>query len=132
MDNNQKIKELESQIEALKQELERNSSDIHHRANQIANAKTRANKIGVPFDITHKDIEWPTHCPILGIELKRGSSYEERGTSPSLDKINPDLGYVKGNVRVISNKANRMKQNSSREELEMFARNILSYLDGEI
>ena len=78
-------------------------------------AKTRARNAGLPFNITVDDIVIPTVCPILGITLVVGA----RGnTSPSIDKLVPALGYVKGNVNVISWKANRMKQDSSLEELE--------------
>lgn len=38
--------------------------------------------------------------------------------SPTLDRIHPDIGYVPGNVMVISAKANRMKNNASLEELK--------------
>jgi hypothetical protein len=37
--------------------------------------------------------------------------------SPSLDKIKPEYGYIKGNVCIISNKANTIKNNVNYEEL---------------
>jgi hypothetical protein len=40
----------------------------------------------------------------------------------SIDRINPKLGYVEGNIQIISHKANRMKSNASVEELKLFAR----------
>lgn len=46
--------------------------------------------------------------------------------SPSVDRINPHLGYVPGNVQVISYKANSMKRNCTMEELLMFAETVLS------
>lgn len=46
---------------------------------------------------------------------------------PSLDKIIPKLGYVKGNVWVVSNKANRIKSNATIEELELLVKNLKSY-----
>ena len=51
--------------------------------------------------------------------------------TPSLDKINPKKGYIKGNVCIISMKANVMKNNATREELENFAANIINYLKNE-
>lgn len=45
--------------------------------------------------------------------------------SPSLDRIKPELGYVKGNIRVISFKANSIKNDASIEEL----RQILQYME---
>lgn len=46
---------------------------------------------------------------------------------PSLDKIIPKLVYVKGNVWVVSNKANRIKSNATIEELELLVKNLKSY-----
>jgi hypothetical protein len=42
--------------------------------------------------------------------------------------MNPELGYVPGNVAVISRKANLMKNDASSEELLAFAKNIANYL----
>ncbi|WP_152524716.1 hypothetical protein [Novosphingobium lindaniclasticum] len=77
----------------------------------------------MPFSLTYLDIVIPDHCPILGIKLERGTSYG-LDTSPSLDRIVPKLGYVPGNVRVISNRANRIKSDSTPEELSR----ILTYV----
>jgi hypothetical protein len=85
-------------------------------------ARTRAKNQGVPCAITPEDIEkvWVDTCPVLGIPLHRN-----RGClgpdSPSLDKIRPELGYVPGNIQVISNRANAMKHDASPEELLKFA-----------
>ncbi len=61
----------------------------------------------------------PTHCPILGIELKRGC--EQKVANPSVDRIVPEKGYVPGNIQIISNKANMMKNSASLDELMKFA-----------
>lgn len=79
-------------------------------------AKDRANKHELPFTITRRDIHIPTHCPILGTELKYGGGLSERETSPSLDKIIPELGYVPGNIAVISHRANLIKNNGTADE----------------
>jgi hypothetical protein len=49
-----------------------------------------------------------------------------RDNTSSLDKIIPELGYVKGNVQWLSQKANTMKSNATRTELENFAQWILN------
>jgi hypothetical protein len=41
--------------------------------------------------------------------------------SPSLDRIKPELGYVPGNIQVISARANVMKNDATPEELLAFA-----------
>ena len=72
-------------------------------------ARKRALDRGLPFDLPIEEIIIPARCPVLGIGLTigRGRSL----SSPSLDRIQPMLGYVSGNVRVISDKANRLKGN---------------------
>ena len=88
----------------------------------VHNAKQRAKKYGIPFDITYKDIVIPECCPYLGVKLVPFSEW----SSPSLDKIIPELGYVKGNIQVISTKANTMKNSATHDELVRFAEAILS------
>lgn len=85
-------------------------------------AKERAKKNNIPFSITEKDIVIPEYCPILGIKLEhhRGKPGAYKN-SPSLDKIVPELGYVPGNVRVISQVANQCKGNATEEEMLKFA-----------
>lgn len=62
----------------------------------------------------------PSHCPILGIPLFKGKSGGE-ANSPSLDRIEPELGYVPGNIVVISNRANRLKSDATIDELRAIA-----------
>ena len=78
------------------------------------NAKRRAKEMNIPFDITFKDIIIPTHCPVLGFEF----TSDNRETNPSLDRIIPELGYVVGNIKVISMRANRLKQDATLDELQ--------------
>ena len=84
--------------------------------------KSRAKSKGIDFNLEHGDIELPTHCPILGVELKKvhGASGKVgyRPNAPSVDRIDPNKGYVKGNVRVISSRANLLKNNAEVWELE--------------
>ena len=77
-----------------------------------SSAKERSRKAGVPFDIQIADIVIPERCPILGIPLVI-SERTFSDTSPSLDRIDPSLGYVRGNIQVISHKANTMKNNGT-------------------
>lgn len=82
-------------------------------------ARRRARLEGLPFSIKYGDLVVPTACPVLGIPLSFGSD-THIDFSPSLDRINPSLGYVKDNVRVISFRANKCKNNLSLIELYLF------------
>lgn len=86
----------------------------------LKSIKSRAIAKGIPFDLDIEDIAFPSVCPVLGLKLSR-----ERGgktnASPSVDRIIPSLGYVKGNVQVISELANRMKADATPEQLLLFA-----------
>lgn len=80
-------------------------------------AKDRARVNNMEFSITIKDIVVPDICPALGIPLFR-SKGKPTDNSPSLDRLDSSKGYIKGNVNVISMKANRMKSNATLAELE--------------
>lgn len=84
-------------------------------------AKYRAKKIGVPFDLLPSEIVVPAICPVLGIPLSHKIGYGPCNHSPSLDRVVPELGYVRGNVVVISGRANRIKYDATPEELERVA-----------
>jgi hypothetical protein len=76
----------------------------------------------VPFTISREDIVIPTHCPVLGLPLFTMKGVQGGGdNSPTLDRIRPALGYVKGNIIVISGRANRLKSDASIKELRDIA-----------
>lgn len=83
----------------------------------LMSAKARAKKFSVPFSISKEDIRSviADTCPVLGIPLMHnsGTSGGYADNSPSLDRIVPELGYVVGNIAVISMKANRIKSNEN-------------------
>lgn len=94
------------------------------RKAMIEAAQNRARVKGLPIDLKPEDIEIPEYCPVFGIKLERGAG-RHQPSSPSLDRIIPELGYVRGNIQVISQKANAMKNNATNSELIMFAHWIL-------
>ena len=96
----------------------------------ITNAKKRAKQKGINFNITKEDIVIPEFCPYLGIKLEESSNrYLDRSSVASLDRIIPELGYIKGNIEVISNLANTMKSNANKEQLIQFALKVLERFD---
>lgn len=89
-------------------------------------ARQRCRKSGVVCTIAESDIVIPEFCPILGMRLEFGDM-DSRDNSPSLDRIKPELGYVPGNVAVISFKANRIKNHGSADE----HRRIADWMDSQ-
>ena len=83
----------------------------------LKGARNRAREKNIPFDICKDDVIIPETCPVLGIPLKAGEKIVCHN-SPTIDRIKPELGYVKGNIQVISYRANTLKNNATIEELE--------------
>lgn len=97
----------------------------------LKNAKKRALEKNLPINITYEDIVIPNVCPVLGIPIIVGASFEERDNSPSLDRIIPELGYIKGNVKVISFKANSLKKDGYIEDFEKIIKYIKESINGK-
>ena len=92
----------------------------NYKKQNIANsllysARTRSKQFGIQINIGIEDIIIPNYCPVLGIEI---STIGHKNNSPSLDRIIPEHGYTKGNVRVISWRANWIKNNATPDEIE--------------
>jgi hypothetical protein len=98
-----------------------------HPAHGLVNAARRRAKVKkLPFDITWKDISpLPEFCPVLGLRLAygpgRGRSLYENRCAASLDRIKNEKGYVKGNVIVVSLRANLLKGQATIDELQRIA-----------
>lgn len=87
----------------------------------VNNAKARAKKRGLEFNLKPEDIIIPKKCPVLGIEIKLFDSSDH---SPSIDRMDSTKGYTKDNCCVISKRANTLKSSATIEEVEM----ILHYM----
>lgn len=85
----------------------------------VDRAQQRSRRNNVPYDLRRQDVVIPTRCPVLGISLIIGGPRSD--ASPSLDRVDPRKGYVNGNVRVISDRANRLKGNRSLPEVRALA-----------
>lgn len=83
-------------------------------ARRIAsNIRDRCRVGGIPCSITYQSIlpliPQDMICPITKRKMVFGRSIS--GDNPSVDRIVPSLGYVDGNIAVISRQANLMKNN---------------------
>jgi len=127
----EKTRETEKKYRTLNAERLSEYQKTWRRANPashiLARTKHRAKKEGIDFNISHEDLNIPEFCPVFGTKLEvcAGKNGGPSPNSYSIDRIDPSVGYMKGNVRVISNLANAMKQNATKEQLERFARWIL-------
>lgn len=86
--------------------------------------KSGAKRGSIEFTLTFDNVVWNTHCPVLGLELdytRRRKSRDTRPNSPSFDRVNPNLGYVPGNVIIVSHLANTIKSNATVDQLERVA-----------
>jgi hypothetical protein len=95
----------------------------------VNEARSRAKARGVEFSIAADDVPpMGTHCPLLGEPF---STREERRSrnSPSLDRIDPSKGYVKGNVWVVGYRANLIKNDGTADEHEKIARAMRNHQD---
>ncbi len=97
----------------------RNVNRLKHPALELWRlARRRARQKNLPFNIEINDVLIPDYCPVLSIKLVWGQRRRQKDQSPTVDRIRPSDGYIKGNVQVISWRANRLKSDASIEELE--------------
>jgi len=93
-------------------------------------AKKRAIKNNIEFDLDVDYIKsiWAldNKCPYLGTDFN--SSGLDYKTSPSIDRIDPTKGYIKGNIQIVSSRFNTAKNNITMIELESALERILLML----
>lgn len=91
-------------------------------------AKTRARRKGMEFDLVMSEIEIPDVCPVLGIPLLFGpidpTTCQPPDGTPSFDRIDNTKGYTKDNVRIISLLANKLKSSMTKETIEALYRYV--------
>jgi hypothetical protein len=82
-------------------------------------AQSRAKRYGLPYDKELPVLELPDVCPVLGISLKypAKAGNKRSDNSPSLDRMHPTYGYVAANLRIISFRANTLKNDATADEL---------------
>jgi hypothetical protein len=109
-------------------------SPFRYHANK---ARSRSKQKGYKTNITAKYLKeeiWDKQngiCPYTGIkmELGRTSAEEDIKKTPikaSLDRIDPNIGYIKGNVEYVCYCINVMKNDFTKEEMINFINQIKS------
>lgn len=96
------------------------------------NAKQRARRGGFVFSLTVSDVlaRVVDTCPLLGLPLVYTGD-EFRSNTATLDKKHPHKGYTPDNIGVISHRANRLKSDSSIEELQTLLNNLITYMESD-
>ena len=113
----------ERSVETNKKRFDPNAISKTTEYKMLARAKSRAKKNNLPFNIELADIIIPERCPLLGIKIE-STEFRNSPNNPSLDKIIPEKGYIKGNVWVISNRANTLKNDATLTELKTLVENL--------
>lgn len=83
----------------------------------LKHVKKSAKQRGLDFDLTHEDIVIPEFCPVFRTRLEFGIGRRSYN-SPSVDRIDTTKGYVKGNIQIISWRANDLKRDATLPELK--------------
>lgn len=127
-------RQLESMRKAgAKWRAKTDRSDYHREYEQLRSttakllraSKSRAKACDLPHDISEEDIIIPDTCPICDTLMAPSSKRGGTSASPTLDKVVPELGYVKGNIAVICKLCNSTKGSGSAE----LHRRIADYIE---
>lgn len=98
----------------------RDNTRKNHVSTMLSNARKRANKKGITFDLVKEDIIIPEICPILKVPFEIGTK-DNYDYTPTIDRIDNSKGYTKDNIQIITNKANSMKNSADFTMLVNFA-----------
>lgn len=104
---------------ACKTEHRRRWAAAHRKTTgyRLSAKKLDARRRGIAFSLTKADLPpVPSACPALGVQ------FDGKGYRLTLDRINPALGYVPGNVQWLSARANAIKTNATAAEIDAVAR----------
>ena len=96
------------------------SRSKHWDSKLLQSARNISRLHGLAFNLEIQDIRIPEFCPLLGLRLD--SAAPPRAPNlPSLDRIDSSKGYVRGNVHVISWRANVLKRDATIDEIRLLA-----------
>lgn len=95
---------------------------------RLSKLKQRSKNKDIAFNLDFDYLKelWETQnglCSLTGVSMTNSDS--RTTTTISVDRINPKLGYVKGNIRFICDIVNKMKQELNDDELKLWCHKIL-------
>lgn len=107
---------LDPELDARCRQSHKNSEAANPLLRPLSAAKCRANRQGVPFDLTYDTCpEITDNCTKCGVRYKGGEG-KLAMTSRTLDKIIPEKGYVPNNVMWLCFRCNKQKSNLTLED----------------
>jgi hypothetical protein len=123
------------------QKLNRNRPPIGSKrffSNACSKMKNKSKKLKLDFNLDPtylKDI-FPVDgkCPALGLTLEKSINGVGADKSPSLDRIIPKLGYIKGNIQWVSRLANQIMTNATPDQVIMvgdYFKKVIKELENE-
>lgn len=80
-------------------------------------------------ELKAEDVHVPSHCPCCGVKMEFGRPVEN---SPTLDRIDNAVHYVRGNVIVVCYRCNRAKGDLSVKELVRLATFYSNLISGNV
>lgn len=90
--------------------------------------KKRAKRQGILFTLRLEDVpKIPRRCPVFGMVMTFEGSHQDKENTPTMDRIDNARGYVRGNITVVSWKANRIKSQLTVEEIIDLAAHYAQY-----
>ncbi len=107
----------------------------HPLRRRVAKTKARCKANDVPFDeAAYRAVyrERGSHCPVFSTEFVNGTENKFHPDTPEMDRIIPELGYVRGNMWVISRKANRIKTDAVWRDILRVAMAVREKLDDQV
>lgn len=112
----------------------------NHLKRKLSRLKERSKRLNIPFNLTYDDLlsqlEKQKHLcfytdePLVFYEYKK---IPNRRLAPSVDKIIPEKGYVKGNIVWCIDRINSIKYDVTLEEMRLWMpdwyRRIMEYVE---
>ena len=93
----------------------RDNNHKYLKASMVYDAKERAKKKNMDFNLVKKDIHFPEVCPVFNIKLEHGR--KDWKNSPTIDRIDNTKGYLIDNCIVVSCLANTIKNSATPKQI---------------
>ena len=103
-------------------------------AGRCSAKRAQCKERGIPFGLNASHFDRSrlhgTPCPVLGIPM-RNDVEQGHPQEMHMDRMRPEFGYVPGNIRWVSGRANRLKNNATLEEVRLILADLERiYADG--